>query len=99
MLHELINQRKLYEDNTVFLGVEKPGSMFYSLNRIDINYWKSMQYFCMDKNIIEKTITIDRFNLTFNGKSLFHYFASKADIIEVVLNLYKYEKLNNRITK
>ena len=98
-LDKFINQRKLFNESSKFLGVEKAGSMFHSLNMIDINYWKSLQHKGMNLRLLEQTCCLDRFNVNFDGKSMFHIFASKPEIIDMIAQKFRYEKLNQRISE
>ena len=39
MMNNFFQQRKLYEDNSKFLGVEKAYCLFYPLSRMDLLLW------------------------------------------------------------
>ena len=41
-INNLFNQRKIYQDQSRFLGVEKPACLFYPLCRIDLILWWNM---------------------------------------------------------
>ena len=85
-LDRLFNQRKLFEDNRKFLGVEKAHSLFFDLSRMDVLLWKDINAIGESAELINSSCTIDSLNLCFGGVSLFHYFAPDANIIEVIRN-------------
>jgi hypothetical protein len=39
MIVDFYNQRKIYEDNSKFLGVEKAHCLFYPYSRMDLLLW------------------------------------------------------------
>jgi hypothetical protein len=42
MINNFFNQRKVYIDNQKFLGVEKPGVIFYPVSRMDLILWNDI---------------------------------------------------------
>jgi hypothetical protein len=42
MIDDFFNQRKLYEDSSKFLGVEKAQCLFYPLSRMDLLLWANI---------------------------------------------------------
>ena len=84
-INELYNQQKVFEDHTKFLGIEKAHIMFYDLSKIDILLWKNLCDLNENPHIVEKSCTLEQFNLCFHGASLFHYFAASSEIIEIII--------------
>ena len=42
-LDSIINQKKLYFDKTMFLGIERPNILYNSLCKLDILLWRNVQ--------------------------------------------------------
>jgi hypothetical protein len=80
----LFNQRKIFQDNTKFLGVEKPAALFYPLCRIDLILWLNMVELGEDSDLIMQSCSVENCNIIVDGVSLLHYFADNADIIEKI---------------
>lgn len=78
---DLFNQRKVFEDNKRYLGVEKAHCLYYDLSKIDILLWKNLCELGEDPELISDSSTLDNLNLCFDGVSLFHYFAPYSEII------------------
>lgn len=38
-MREFFNQRKVSQDGSRFLGVEKPGNLYHPLSRMDLLLW------------------------------------------------------------
>lgn len=85
-LDQLFNQRKLFEDNRKFLGIEKAQCLYFELTRMDVLLWKDINAIGESAELINKSCSIDSLNIGFSGVSLFHYFAPNANIIEVIRN-------------
>ena len=82
MINDFFNQRKLYEDSSKFLGVEKAFCLYYPLSRMDLLLWQNINVLGERGDLIQQTCTIQQFNLVIDGISLFHYFADNSEIIE-----------------
>ena len=39
MMVDFFNQRKVFQDNQTFLGIEKPFSQYYQVSYMDILLW------------------------------------------------------------
>ena len=85
-LDQLYNQRKLFEDNRKFLGIEKANCLYFDLSRMDVLLWRDINAVGESAELISSCCTIDSLNLSFGGVSLFHYFAPDANIIEAIRN-------------
>ena len=86
MLDQFYNQRKVFEDNKKFLGIEEANCLYNDLTRMDIVLWKDINAIGESPELISKSCSINSLNLCFCGMSLFHYFAPNANIIDVFRN-------------
>ena len=94
---DFYNQKKVYEDQQKFLGIEKAHCLFYSLSRMDILLWQNLNMMGETLDLIKRTTTLDSFNLCFSGISLFHYFASNSNVIDIISQKYILAKSNDAI--
>jgi hypothetical protein len=94
----MINQRKLYYDNTQFLGIERPNILYNSLCKLDILLWRNIQDLGSRPEDINALCTLDTINLNFSGNSLFHYFADDPDVIQIFYDKYKIEEAKGTLT-
>ena len=90
-IQQFSNQRKLYEDNEKFLGVEKAHCLFYDLSKMDVMIWKNLEDKGNQLSQIKQSTSIDSFNCKFNGSSLFHHFANNYHIIQLILEKIEME--------
>ena len=58
--------------------------MYYNLTRIDILLWRDIHEAGESKEIIESSCYLMDFNLVFDSCTLFHYFADRPNIIELI---------------
>jgi hypothetical protein len=79
------------------LGVEKAFCLFYPLSRMDLLLWSNINALGEKADLIQKTCTLNQFNLVIDGISLFHYFADNSEIIEQIHASYTNEKQNNNL--
>lgn len=59
MIVQFYNQRKVYEDNSKILGVEKAYCLFYPLNRMDLLMWENMNFLGEKAELIQKACSIE----------------------------------------
>jgi len=59
---------------------------------MDIMLWKNITENGGTRSIIQQSVELDDFNLTFGGTSLFHYFAKSSSVLEFVLSLINDKK-------
>lgn len=83
-LEKLNNQRKLFDDDRKFLGIEKANCLFFENTRMDIALWRDLNAHGESPELIRDSCSIDQMNIGFNGASLFHYFALNAHVIDVM---------------
>ena len=95
MIVDFYNQRKVYEDNSKILGIEKAYCLFYPLNRMDLLLWNDINMLGEKAELIQKTCSIEQFNIVIDGISLFHYFADNSELIEQIHDRYNDNKQNN----
>ena len=98
-MNELANQRKVYEDNRTFLGVEKAHCLYYDLSKIDILLWKNIHDLGGSPELISESCKLDNFNLCFSGVSLFHYFAAQSEIIQAMFDMIDLESQGRELTR
>lgn len=84
MINEYFNQRKLDIINEKLLGVEKASVLFYPVNRMDLILWNSIILLGERPDLIQQSCSLNQCNLSFDGISLFHYFADNSEIIEFI---------------
>jgi hypothetical protein len=94
----MMNQKKLYKDKTMFLGIERPNILYNSLCKLDVLLWRNIQDLGSRPEDISNLCTCDSINLNFSGNSLFHYFADDPDIISIFYDKYKEEKSKGILT-
>ena len=82
MINDFYNQRKVYKDNSKFLGVERACCLYYPLSRMDIMLWQNINVLGEKPELIQKTCTLRQCNLVIDGTTLFHYFADNSNLIE-----------------
>jgi hypothetical protein len=58
MINDFFNQRKLYEDSSKFLGVEKAFCLYYPLSRMDLLLWENINVLGEKADLIQQTCTI-----------------------------------------
>ena len=68
------------------MGIENAHCIFYDLSRMDILLWKNICELGEDLEMIKNSVSLDNFNLVFDSISLFHYFAARTDILEIIKN-------------
>ena len=73
--------------------------MYYDLSRMDILLWKNISELGEDKNMIAHSVSLDSFNLLFDSISLFHYFAPRADVLELIKGMMVEEGHHRSLTK
>ena len=66
------------------LGVEKACCLYYQLSKMDIQLWQNINKSGETLEVIEKSTDLQSFNICFSGNSLFHYFASRSDVISLI---------------
>ena len=66
---------------------------------MDILYWRDISDLSDDVEIIKKTFNLEKVNLNFQNKSLFHYFASNPEVIQLFFDRFMLEKANNQISQ
>lgn len=98
MINEFYNQSKIFWNGSKFLGIEKANCLFYSLNRMNVIYWRDIYALGCKPNDISGTFCLDWVNLNFQGNSLFHYFAGNSELIKLFYNKYRQEKGNGTIS-
>lgn len=59
MIVDFYNQRKVYEDNSKILGVEKAYCLFYPLNRMDLLLWCNINLLGEKAQLIQQTCSIE----------------------------------------
>ena len=99
MINDFFNQRKVYEDNSRFLGVEKAHTLFYPLSRMDLLLWADINELGDKPELILQCCSLKQFNLVIDGNSLFHYFADNSELIEQIHTRYTIEKQNESLDK
>ena len=99
LIDKICNQRKLFEDNSKFLGIEKPHELFFNLTRIDILLWKGINAVGETPELVDLLSNIDSLNHSFGGVSLFHYFAKDAKIIQVINNKMLKESSSGELSR
>lgn len=77
-------QRKIYEDTSRSLSIDFAKILNFPLTRMDIQYWKNIIELGEKAEHINENTELVQFNKIFNGYSLFHYFASNVDVIEMI---------------
>ena len=80
------------------MGIEKAHCLYYDLSRIDILLWKNISELGEDLEMIKASVSIDSFNLVFDSISLFHYFAARTDILEIIKNKLESECHHRELT-
>ena len=81
---DFFNQRKIFSDNQVFLGVEKACSLFHPVSKMDLMLWRDINELGEKASMIDQICHLEHFNLIFEGISLFHYFSDNSDMIEII---------------
>ena len=82
MINDFFNQRKLNIVNEKLLGVEKSSFLYYPVNRMDLILWNDINLLGEKPEFMKAAVTLNQCNLTFDGISLFHYFADNSEFIE-----------------
>ena len=59
MIVDFYNQRKVYEDNSRILGVEKAHCLFYPLTRMDLLMWENINALGEKAELIQKACSIE----------------------------------------
>lgn len=98
MINDSFNQRKLFRDNSKFLGVEKAQCLYYPLSKMDLLLWQNINILGEKSELIAETCTLKQFNLVIDGISLFHYFADNAALIAQVKQRYDIEMQNGTMS-
>ena len=91
-INDFYNQRKLNEDNMLTLGVERASCLYYNLSKIDIQIWRDIIESGETVDIIQRSAQLENFNVSFSGHSLFHYFASRPEVIELIAEIHHKEE-------
>lgn len=91
-------QRKIYEDSSRFLCIDQPNLLVLPASRFDLLLWRCIIDLGEKSQDIHENTTLSQFNKVFNNNSLFHYFAQKVDVIDVLNKKYKEAKENNQLT-
>ena len=81
------------------MGIEKANCIYYNHSRIDVVLWKDIQQNGETKEIIKDSVRLMDFNLIFDSYSMFHYFADKPDIIELIKDLISEAKMHRKLTE
>jgi len=66
--------------------------LYFDASRIDILLWKNLQEQGELKQMVKESVSLESFNMAFNSCSLFHYFAHKPHVIQLIYDLYESEK-------
>ena len=80
------------------MGIEKAHCIYYDLSRMDILLWKNIKELGEDLEMIKTSVSLDSFNLVFDSISLFHYFARRTDILEIIKNKLDEESHHRELT-
>ena len=94
----LSNQKKIFWDNSKFLGVEKPHCLYRSVSKLEILIWQGIDNLRNRPEDIKK-INLSDMNIKFNSCSLFHFYSWSSDIISVISKKYFDEKNNGTLTQ
>jgi hypothetical protein len=80
------------------LNVNQPNVISFPLNRIDYIMWKNIEDLGEKSNLIDDYLTLEKFNTVFNGKSVFHHYVQRPEIVEIISDKYRKMKNNNMLT-
>jgi hypothetical protein len=64
--------------------VEKASVLFYPVNKLDLILWRDINLLGEGAELIHNACTLDQFNLSIDGISLFHYFSANSEVIEEI---------------
>ncbi len=70
-----INQRKIWKDSTKSLNIDRSNIMAFPLSRMDLIFWSNITDMGNRVSDMKNNVSIERFNVVYNGISLFHHFA------------------------
>ena len=84
-----VNQRKIYEDGSRALSIDRANILNFPLSRMDILFWMNIVELGRDADVIAENTTLAQFAKVYNGYSLFHYFSSNVSVIEMIHARYK----------
>ena len=65
---------------------------------MNLLFWKNISDLGEDVEMIRDNSQLADFNRVYDSYSLFHYFASKVDVIEMIHNRFKDAIENNQLT-
>jgi hypothetical protein len=82
MINDFFNQRKLNIVNEKLLGVEMSSTLYYPVNRMDLILWNDINLLGEKPEFMKTAVSLNQCNLSFDGISLFHYFADNSEFIE-----------------
>jgi hypothetical protein len=86
------NERKIYFIQSRYLSVEKANELCFPASRMDVLLWKNISDQGDQSGVIDCSTKTLQFNQVFNGQSLFHYFVSNSEIIEVIHDKFSQAK-------
>lgn len=84
-----VNQRKIFEDGSRALSIDKANILNFPLSRMDILFWMNIDDLGSDAQIINDNTSLAQFNMVYDGYSLFHYFAGNVALIEMIHAKFK----------
>ena len=71
----------------------------FAVNRIDLKFWASMQYYGNNFEMISKNLELKNMNIIYNGYSLYHYFVENQNIMQFICNMYQNQKDEKSLAK
>ena len=86
----------MYIDNSRFLGIEHAHTLHNPVSHMDLLIWQNINSLGESANIIAKTIKLRNFNITVDGFTMFHYFATNSEVVEIIHDVYS--KLKDKCT-
>ena len=84
-----VNQRKIFEDGSRALSIDRANILNFPLSRMDILFWMNIEELGKDAELIAQNTVLSQFDMVYDGYSLFHYFASNVAVIEMIHRRYK----------
>lgn len=63
-----------------------------------MQFWRDVYRQRNNPKLLQETVTLESFMLNFNGQSMFHLFASNAEMIQIVYDKYMVAKANDTLT-